>query len=530
MKLALRFGGIGLIVAGVVLAVISFVSGPEAPQGDLTHRLYVKEKVITGVYKTYGVKDAPVPMWLAKSVFHNNMNGRITNLKVRYKVTEYSDWCSWRNYVAVDPKQTVVDVYYPILTSACAKLTSRAPTEVQMECEYTDPAGQKRQTSETRPLTMLGRHEFIFSDLTAEERTASFQDMVTYAELLAAWVSRSDDAVARLASMANKMAGGVGASSNDEDCIKVMEALYEIMRIIHISYQHPPALVDKKLSYDLKLVQSLQYPRDTLQKRSGTCIDLAILYAAMLNSINIEPYLVVIDGHCFPMAKTPSGKLIPVEATGVGDGYQKGMDFEQAVKSAVETWQKATQSGRFVLVDVRQTWMDGVANPELETLPPDILEKWGITALVEAPAVETIPAVVRQQPQQPGGAAPAPTIVVGRWTYTLRALDGRNISGQLEVSSKGGQLKMVATSTYQMMGQDGIMHKFSEKNDFVGAFDGQNLTGRCDRAVYTMDGQQVPPQGLPLMLNLAVGPDGRSMQGQVANSMGMAVPIYMQKQ
>jgi hypothetical protein len=141
MKWGLRLGGIGMIVVGALLAGISFFSGLEAPQGELTHNMRFKEKVITGVYKTYGVKDAPVPMWLAKAVFHNGMNGRITNLRVRYKVTEYSDWCSWHNYVAVDPNQTVVDVYYPILSSTCARLTSRAPTELQMEYEYTDPSG-----------------------------------------------------------------------------------------------------------------------------------------------------------------------------------------------------------------------------------------------------------------------------------------------------------------------------------------------------------------------------------------------------
>ncbi|NLI32264.1 MAG: hypothetical protein GX422_05705 [Deltaproteobacteria bacterium] len=530
MKWGLRLGGIGMILVGAVLAAMYFSSGAKAPEGDLSHKIHVKEKVITGVYKTYGVKDAPVPMWLAKSVFQNNMNGRITNLRVRYKVTDYADWSSWHNYAAVDPTQTVVDVYYPIFSSACARLTSRAPTELQMECEYVDPAGQKRQTSETRPLTMLSRHEFIFSDLTAEERTASFQDMVTYAELLAAWVSRSDDIVARLASMANKRAGGLGASSSDENCIKVMAALYDIMRIIHISYQHPPALVDKKLSYDLKLVQSLQYPRDTIQKRSGTCIDLAILYAAMLNSINIDPYLVVIDGHCFPMAKTPSGKFIPVEATGVGDGYAKGMDFEQAVKSGLESWEKVNQTGRFVLVDVRQTWMEGVANPELDTMPPDILEKWGIVALVESPGGTEAPPVGYASVQQPGGYTPTPATINGRWTYTLTAMDGRNLSGQIEISSKGGQLRMVATASYQMMGQDGRYHQFQERNNFVGSIDGQTLVARCDNAVYTMDGRRVPPQGLPLQLSLEVAPDGRSMEGHVANSLGAMAPIILQKQ
>jgi hypothetical protein len=90
-----------------------------------------------------------------------------------------------------------------------------------MEGEYVDNMGQKHQISETRALSMLDRHEFIFSDLSAEERTSSFQDEVTYGPLLAAWVSRADDVVARLASIANKKAGGLGASGSDEDCIKV---------------------------------------------------------------------------------------------------------------------------------------------------------------------------------------------------------------------------------------------------------------------------------------------------------------------
>lgn len=538
MKLGLRFAGIGMIAVGAVLAVMFFFSGPQAPVGEFTKKMYIKEKVISGAYKTYAIKDVPVPMWLAKTVFHNGTDQRISNLRVRYRVTEYSDWCAWRSYVAVDPDQTVVDLYYPILNSNCAKLTSRAPAELQMEVEYTDPMGQKHQTAENKQLTMLDRHEFIFSDLTAEERTASFQDVVTYSHLLAAWVSRSDDVVARLASMANKKAGGVGASSNDENCVKVMNALYETMRAIHISYQHPPALIDKNLSYDIKLVQSLQYPRDTIQKRSGTCIDLAILYAAMLNSVNIEPFLVVIDGHCFPMARMPSGRLLPVEATGVGDGYDKGMNFEQAVKSAMETWQKVNQSGRLVPVDVRQCWMAGVANPELESLPADILDRWGITALMETPqgkgAQQPAQVAVAQpnqnveQPTQPPMPTSPSLSVEGVWTFTVQGAAGP-VNGRMEISRKGNQLRLVGGSSYQMAGPDGRNHQFHEKDECVGAMSGQTFQARCDSVTTTMDGQRIPPQGLPLYLNLYVDASGRAMQGQVSNSMGASTAISMRK-
>ncbi|MHC1728309.1 MAG: transglutaminase-like domain-containing protein [Syntrophobacteraceae bacterium] len=535
MKRGLRFGGIGLMAVGAVLVVVYFFSGSKAPVGEVTRKVYVKEKVISGAYKTYALKDIPVPMWLAKTVFQNKTDQRINSLKVRYKVSEYSDWCSWHNYAAVDPGQTVVDPYYPIFTSACAKLTSRAPSELLMEFEYLDEVGQKHHGVENRALTMLDRHEFIFSDLTAGERTAAFQDVVTYGHLLAAWVSRSDEVVARLASMANKKAGGLGASTNDDSCIKVMAALYDIMRTIHISYQHPPALLDKNLSYDIKLVQSLQYPRDTIQKRSGTCIDLAILYAAMLNSINIEPYLVVIDGHCFPMARTPSGIMVGVEATGVGDGYEKGMSFEQAVKSATETWKKVNQSGRFVLIDVRQIWMAGISNPELDTLPPDILDRWGITALVEEPARTVSVAVQPSTPAvpSPGGVAPpqpaAPAGIAGKWNYTVTAPNGTKIGGKIQLSGQGNQYQMVATASYQLPGQDGRMHKFTEREDCVAMLNGLNFQARCDSVKTTMDGYPTPSD-VPLFLNLVLDQGGRTMQGQVVNKAGVTVPIRMQKQ
>ena len=237
MKFGLRFGGIGMIAVGAVLMAVYFAGGPKPPVGEFTQRMSYKEKIITGAYKTYGVKDAILPMWLAKTVFHNGTKGRVRDLRVHYRVSEYSDWCPWHNYAAVDPDQTVVDLYYPIFTNACAKLTSRAPAELLMESEYVDNMGKKHQSTENHSLSLLDRHEFIFSDLTTEERTLEFIDTANYSPLLAAWVSRGDDVVARLASIANKKAGGLGAGTSDEDCIKVMNALYEIMR--SISYKLP---------------------------------------------------------------------------------------------------------------------------------------------------------------------------------------------------------------------------------------------------------------------------------------------------
>lgn len=541
----LRLIGGGLLVLGAVLVVLSFILGPKSTGNELTLDLKVKEQVISGAYKAYGAKDCVVPMWLAKAVFKNQTGQRVTDLRIRYRVAEYaeSDWTSWHRYPAVDPDQTVVDLYFPIFTAQAARLTSRAPTDLHMEYEFKDHRGKKYEFSETRRITMLARHEFFFSDMTADERTAAFQDSNNYAPLLAAWVTRVDDeVVGRLASYANKLAGGLGASQDDDSAKKVTEQIYELMRTIHISYQHPQGLVDPSISYDNKLMQSLQYPRDTIQKRSGTCIDLAILMASMMNSVNIEPVLVVMDGHCFPAARLPqSRRYLPVEATGVGDGYENSMSFAEANKSALETWNKIMRNGRYILVPVRDFWTQGISNPELEPMPPDILEKWGIMELV-AGAEQVKRAVARQaaqeQPERRAGGAqtqgqvqpPRQVQIAGNWICTITLPTGQSATGACQVATQGNQVQLVFTFAYQQMGPDGLMHQVQEVNPFQGTISGQNIQAVCQQTQVTVDGMQMPGQGLPYRIALVVSPDGRSMQGQFASSMGLSATLNLVRQ
>jgi Transglutaminase-like domain len=524
-------GGI-LIGLGIVLGVLAFLLGPGSPKGDLTLDLKFKDRVIGGAYKAYGSRDCPVPMWLAKSVFRNQTGGRITNLRVHYRVSEYaeSDWSNWHQYPAVEPGQTVVDLYYPIFTAQAARLTSRAPADMFLEYEYTDAGGRKNQLTDSRRLTMMSRYEFFFSDMTAGERTGAFQDDDTYHPLMAAWVSRNDDAVVgRLASLANKKAGGLGATDSDADCEAVLRELYEMMRTIHISYQHPANLQDPNMSYDSKSVQSLQFPRDTIEKRSGTCIDLAILMAAMMNSVNIEPILVSLDGHCFPAARLPqSRKYLPVEATGVGDGYEKSMSFEEANKSALKTWGEIMNNGRYDLVDVRAFWAAGVANPELDPLPADILEKWGIMELAEegAPAVRRTPAAQErgQAPQNVRGQ------LAGNWACQITLPTGQAQTGACQVIQQGNQVQLVFRFAYQQMGQDGLMHQVQEQNPFQGTFDGANIQAICQQAQISIDGVVMPAQGLPYRIALQVVSGGAGMQGQFANAMGISASIVLARQ
>jgi hypothetical protein len=98
--------------------------------------------------------------------------------------------------------------------------------------------------------------------------------------------------------------------------------------------------------------QRIRTPIEMVDRKTGTCLDLALLYAGYLMNLHVRPLVVVLEGHAlvavvaaqFPLsipgAETDGqrlrqwlddGTLIPVECTGfaVGDGITT--DFETAV-------------------------------------------------------------------------------------------------------------------------------------------------------------------------------------------------------
>ncbi|MFW6146547.1 MAG: transglutaminase-like domain-containing protein [Planctomycetota bacterium] len=548
MKRALQGGGLAVVGLGVMFllfAVFGVGGGAAAPgegggeeslSGEVTCDFHCREKVISGAYKVYG--NPQLPLWLAKTVLRNETDESLSDLKIRYKLDGYCDWSQWTTYPVVVPTQTIVDLYYPILSEKCAELRNRTPTDLLMEYEYTTADGEVVRDRTTRRLTVLSRHEFYYTDLKQEELSGSFQDFQTYTDLLAAWVTKSDPPVTALASLANEKAGGVGASQDDEKCIKVLEQIYEIMRTVGITYQHPAAQREEDQSFNILLIQDLQYPRDTIQKRSGTCIDLAILMAAMMKSVGVEPLLVSMRGHVFPMAKLPSGQYLPIESTGVGGGGEQSVNFAQAVQSGQKTLQELFQTGQFYITDCEKCWRNGITPPELEPLPADVLDRWGITEAVRGGG---------------GGGGRGRDVIIDRrggggdggdgggggrtfplaeqWQFVVQS-QGRQTPGVAVIQASGNTVNITFGMEYQMQAQDGSVHQCREVNTFQGTLSGHRLTATCRQGMsaWTIDGQDVQPQGLPFQLQLQFSAEGRSAQGTVTNAGGMSAQIQMQAQ
>ncbi|RLE12282.1 hypothetical protein DRI96_04780, partial [Candidatus Aerophobetes bacterium] len=344
---------------------------------ELDLSLQCKPRLMAATYKVYGNPDiSGGSMWVAKAVFKNTGECNIRNLKVSYKLGEYSDWSIPHTYSLIVPGGYVVDLYYPVISSKVTQLLTRTPVDVQIKYSYQDEEGNKYEDISGKRIEILGINQIEFCNLTKEEITGTWAEYFSNAPLLAAWVTHLDPPVKALAGMVSRLAGGVPTKLDQESAIKFCRALYDLEVANGLAYQTPSGfLVEYMPGQDIK------YPRDVLRDKSGTCVDLAILYASVCEAVGLETMLILIPGHCFPVIVLPGGGLLPVECTAISGAAVGGpqgqvLSFDKAVELASKELQNL-QMGKYYSVNVEEMWQQGLVSPELPRLEADVLEKWG---------------------------------------------------------------------------------------------------------------------------------------------------------
>lgn len=484
-------------------------------KGRLDIRFDARDQIMSCLYKVYGLETEFAAQWVAKTCIENVGSGVISDLRLRYRVAGYSEWSMWQKYPEVLPGQTVVSVYKPVLDKKISELTSTTPANVMVEWRFNDSKGEREEDSDGERISILGRHEFVFSNLTKEESMGSWYDAFSNSFMISAWVARDDPVVKQFAAMANKAAGGQGAPYSDEAAYAVLKSCYELWLANDFTYQGPVGISDQTLSFDNTIVQNIKFPRDVIRDKSGTCIELAALYCSMAHSVGLKPYMVLIPGHAFSLIRLPSGNLLPVENTGIGGGKRGGAaPFDKVVASATETYKKAAEEGRVLEIDVEDCWARGVSSPELERLPADILDRWKIVINTTSPnsGLSSIPGPTSPTSTSGPGPSSFPS-PVGHWTGTV-TIPYPQMSYPMQVQFSMGQTGQITASwngqatVADVYGRQSI---YNIKEIFVGQVQGNALIMQGQNKTITANGmvQQAPTD------NMTVRYEGTQLVGQV---------------
>jgi hypothetical protein len=126
-----------------------------------------------------------------------------------------------------------------------------------------------------------------------------------------------------------------------------------------LSYQKDPSNPFEK-AVQSRAVDYVQYPRETLKRRSGDCDDLVNLYASALESVTVPTANVLLMFRADPAATGPLGLpadmtvshdgdvWIPVEVTWIGK------PFDEAWKEGARAYREAGDKAK--VIDVHEAW------------------------------------------------------------------------------------------------------------------------------------------------------------------------------
>jgi hypothetical protein len=367
----------------ILLALVATVAPrmPHAdagPDGGVLVEVVARDRAMTGIYKVYAAAREFPDRWLAGAIVRNVGPAPLTDVAVRFRCEGLTDWSAWSDGATCRPGDRVEVPYHPVFDRRVAELQSSTPIELKVEWRCRGADGPSRARARTPPL--LGGREFVFSDV--EGGRGTFAENFSNAPFLAAWVSRDDPVIKQYAALVSRNVGGVAAIQGIEQGLETLRASYELMLLNDFVYKSPVAIVDPTLSFDSTLVQNLKYPRDVLRDKSGTCIELAILHAAIAHPP--DPRDPLVHGHCYRLRLTErDGDKVRCGASRSSPRHPRrtrGTAWCASASTRPPSWRSRPRSTRgrseFLEVDV-----EAACSRDRSRAPPlPTPRRWGITA------------------------------------------------------------------------------------------------------------------------------------------------------
>jgi tetratricopeptide (TPR) repeat protein len=213
-------------------------------------------------------------------------------------------------------------------------------------------------------------------------------------EQAAAFVTAQDpvvDAVAREAARLSSLSGDLFGNRN----LRFTAALFDALSALGVAYVPDPNNPYSAMSEMPKAVDTVHYPRETLEKRTGDCDDTTVLMAALLANIGVPTKFIDVPGHIFLLVDTGLHErnrlalgLDPSLSVIVGDGVWIPLETTALDKSFSEAWKIGAEEyrnwearGKIELVDV--------AEAQVRYAPSELPGAPALTVSLDTVAVRT---------------------------------------------------------------------------------------------------------------------------------------------
>jgi len=294
----------------------------------------------------------------------NNTPGTIEKLKVTVFIKDFMDFPSELDVEELEPKSSHDLTLKAVFNNRILEITEDTPVQVEIAlCYYKNQ--EPCTFSKNLSVNVFEKHRLSWD---VKERFAAF-------------VTPKDPVILEF------VRSIVTQYPEISDSLRQGAVLFDALGIVGLKYLPDPSNPYQMTSEMTDYVDYIQYPRETLQRRSGDCDDLVGLYSAMLESIGVRTMVLETPGHMFMMFDTALSidkkpetmapmfvehedtLWIPVEVTLVGASFLKA--WETGARTV------GKYSGKELgMMDIRASW-DGfkpASLPSLEWRPETVLK------------------------------------------------------------------------------------------------------------------------------------------------------------
>lgn len=302
---------------------------------------------------------------LGKVRLTNNTGKPMENVKVSFTIKNYMDFPSEIKVKRLEPGESQEFPLKTVFNNNILTVTEDTPVQSKMVATYFED-GKKKTIGQSQSINLYEKHRLLWSE---HGRFAAF-------------VTPKDPVILNYArSISNQY-------PDNRDAVQWAAAIFGALGVSGVTYMQDPNNPYQVTSGKTDTVDYVQYPRETMERKSGDCDDLVALYSTALESMGISTRVIEVPQHMLMMFSTgiaadsdgytmdnmyviQDGVLwVPVEVTLVGKS------FTTAWEKGSETYYK-WQGKDLSLLNVHDSWntYKPASLPQYDWKPPAVKRK-----------------------------------------------------------------------------------------------------------------------------------------------------------
>jgi tetratricopeptide (TPR) repeat protein/sugar lactone lactonase YvrE len=255
----------------------------------------------------------------------NNTDKEIEGITFSYMIKDFMDFASESKLEKILPGKSIEVIFNPIFNNNVANVLEDTSVQTTLEASYYEN-GKRESYVKNVNVKLYEKHKMFWDE---PERFATF-------------VTPKDPQVMAFVKSI------VAQYPDTKDAAIHPAAVFNALGVYGMTYVQNPSDAYLSKFGNASLVDSVQFPRETLEHKSGDYVELVALYAAALESMGISTRVVEVPDHTFMMfstgikaesdAYTVDGMYviyddmlwIPVETTLVGNSFSKAWETGSA--------------------------------------------------------------------------------------------------------------------------------------------------------------------------------------------------------